>query len=123
MPSVLTDAPFVKTTLTYTLQGAAGSPDAFGNPTYATSTGTVSAFVSAAKIDALQRLEGADAQIVRAQGELDNPLTFPAGVGVGSVLTLTYAGRACTLTLTNVIPNDIVGVRFGTFFQGDLKVV
>ena len=123
MASVLTDAPFAKTTLTYTVLGAPGAADAFGNPTFTTTTGTLSAFVSPAKAPALQRLPGADVNATTVVGELDDPLTFPAGVGVGSVLTLTYAGKASTLTLTLVMPNDLVGVAFGAYFQGDLRVV
>jgi hypothetical protein len=123
MPSVLTNAPFTKTTLTYSVQGVAGAPDAFGNPTFVTTTGTLVAFVSPSKTAALQRLPGADVNAVPMRGELDDPLTFPAGVGVGSVLTLTYAGKPSTLTLTLVMPNDLVGVAFGTYFQGDLREV
>ena len=123
MPSVLTNAPFVKTTLTYSVQGAATGVDAFGNPVFGTTTGTLSAFVAPSKSAALQRLPGADVNQVAVVGELDDPLTFPAGVGVGSVLTLTYAGKASQLTLTLVMPNDLVGVDFGTYFQGDLRVV
>ena len=123
MPSVLTAAPFTKYTLTYTVQGAADTVDEFGNPTFTTTTGTVSAFLSPDKTTALQRLPGADVNAVQVKGELDDPLTFPAGVGVGSVLTVTYAGKASTLTLTLVMPNDLTGVDFGTFFLGDLKVV
>lgn len=124
MPSVLTDAPFTKTTLTYTVQTVTpGAADAFGNPTFTTTTGTLSAFLSPNKTAALQRLPGSDVNMVPVKGELDDPLTFPAGVGVGSVLTLTYAGKASTLTLTLVMPNDLVGVDFGSFFQGDMRVV
>lgn len=123
MPSVLTDAPFTKTTLTYTVQGVAGPVDEFGNPTFTTTTGTVVAFVTPDKSAALQRLPGSDVNATTMRGELDDPLTFPAGVGVGSVLTLSYAGKASTLTLTLVMPNDLEGVAFGTFFLGDLRVV
>jgi hypothetical protein len=123
MPSVLTAAPFTKTTLTYSVLGAPGAADAFGNPTFVTTTGTVVAFIAPNKTAALQRLPGADENVVPIKGELDDPLVFPAGVGVGSRLTLTYAGRASVLTLTLVAPNDLVGVSFGTFFQGDLRGV
>ena len=124
MPSVLTAAPFTKYTLTYTVQSTTpGAVDEFGNPTFTTTTGTLSAFLSPDKSAALQRLPGADVNAVQVKGELDDPLTFPAGVGVGSVLTVTYAGKASTLTLTLVMPNDLTGVDFGTFFLGDLRVV
>ena len=124
MPSVLTSAPFTKYTLTYTVQRTTpGAVDEFGNPTFTTTTGTLVAFLSPDKSAALQRLPGADVNAVQVKGELDDPLTFPAGVGVGSVLTVTYAGKASTLTLTLVMPNDLEGVDFGTFFLGDLRVV
>lgn len=123
MPSVLTGAPFQKTTLTYSIQGAVTGTDQFGNPVFGTTTGTLSVFLAPSKSAALQRLPGADVNQVAVVGELDDPLTFPAGVGVGSVLTLTYAGKASELTLTLVVPNDLVGVDFGTYFQGDLRVV
>jgi hypothetical protein len=124
MPSVLTAAPFTKYTLGYTVQSTtAGAVDEFGNPTFGTTSGTLVAFLAPDKAAALQRLEGADVNAITVKGELDDPLTFPTGVGVGSVLTLTYAGKASTLTLTLVMPNDLEGVDFGTFFLGDLRVV
>ena len=124
MPSVLTGAPFTKYTLTYTVQSATpGAVDEFGNPTFTTTTGTIVAFLAPDKSAALQRLAGSDVNAVTIRGELDDPLTLPAGVGVGSVLTVTYAGKASTLTLTLVMPNDLEGVDFGSFFLGDLRVV
>ena len=123
MPSVLTGAPFVKTTLTYTTQAAVTGVDSLGNPTFSTSTGTLVAFVTPSKAAALQRLPGADVNVVAMKGELDDPLVFPASIGVGSVLSLTYAGQASELTLTLVMPNDVIGVAFGTYFQGDLRTV
>jgi hypothetical protein len=123
VPSVLTGAPFVKTTLTYTIQVVATGVDSLGNPTFSTSTGTLVAFVTPSKAAALQRLPGADVNVVVMKGELDDPLVFPASIGVGSVLSLTYAGQASELTLTLVTPNDLIGVEFGTYFQGDLRTV
>ena len=128
MPSVLTGAPFVKTTLTYTTQAAVTGVDSLGNPTFSTSTGTLVAFVGAIRTTSiggvmLQRLPGADVNVVAMKGELDDPLVFPASIGVGSVLSLTYAGQASELTLTLVMPNDLIGVAFGTYLQGDLRAV
>lgn len=120
MPSVLTNAPFTKTTLTYTVQGAASGTDANGNPTFATTTGTISAFVSPDKARQLRMEPGADKQLIPVRVELDDPLTLPTGVGLGSVLTLTWAGRASKLRITSVAPNDLVGVDFGTFLLGEI---
>lgn len=120
MPSVLTDAPFEKTTLTYTVQGAQSGTDANGNPTFATTTGTMSAFVSPDRARQLRQAPGVDSQLIPVTVELDDPLTLPTGVGLGSVLTLTWAGRASKLRITSVSPNDLTGVDFGTFLLGEI---
>jgi len=69
----------------------------------------------------LERQYGADVKINRVVGELISPATFAAGVGVGTKLETTYNGFGCELTLTKVIPNDLVGVVFGTAFEGELR--
>ena len=122
MASVLAGAPFERFTLTYSVPGASSGTDAFGNPTTSTTTGTVTAFIGPVS-DALQYLPGSDASVMRVKGELVSPLAFPASVGVGSVLTLTFNGRASTLTLTRVFPNDLIGVAFGASFTGDVRSV
>lgn len=121
MPSVLTSAPFTKTTLTYTVQGAATGTDANGNPTFATTTGTISAFVSPDKARQLRMEPGVDNVLIPVKVELDDPLTLPAGVGLGSVLTLTWAGRLSKLRITSVAPNDLASVvDFGVFLLGEI---
>lgn len=121
MSSVLTNAPFTKTTLTYTLTGALTGTDANGNPTYGTTTGTVDAFLAPYKAEQLQRTPGADATSFKARGELDSPLTFPTGVKIGSVLTCSYAGDAYDVTITAIIPNDLTVVDFGTYFEAEMR--
>lgn len=121
MPSVLIDAPFTKTTLTYSAPTGAWELDGNGNQVPKVTTGTLSAVFAPYRFDQLRVLPGADAQVVAGRGELVDPLTFPAGVGVGSVLTLTWAGRDCELVITNVIPNDIPSVDFGSYFAGDIR--
>ena len=119
--SVIADAPFTHTTLTYSAPGVEpGAPDEWGNPTFPPTTGTVRAIVAPDRAAQLRRLEGADQTLVMVRGELVDPLVFPANVGVGSVLTLTWAGQAMRLTLTGVTPNDIVGVNFGAAFAGEM---
>lgn len=123
MPSLLADAPFAQTTLTYTVEGMAGPPDEYGNPTYTTTSGTVKALFAPYRFDQLRFRPGSDPKVIAGRGELIAPLTFPAGVGIGSVLTCTFAGRSCSLTITNIIPNDLVGVDFGAYFAGDMRVL
>ncbi len=123
MASLLAGAPFQQTTLTYAGEGAA-STDSYGNPIRIPSTGgTLTVVFAPHKATQLQRLDGSDPKVISGRGELIDPLTLPAGVGVGSKLTCTFAGYSCELTITNVIPNDLVGVAFGTYFEGDLRVL
>ena len=123
MASVLEAAPFTQTTLTYNAPTGAWTTDENGNQVPATTTGTLKALFAPFTTDQLRVLPGADAQVVAGRGELVDPLVFPDGVGVGSVLSLEWAGRDCELVITNVIPNDIPSVEFGTYFAGDIKPV
>lgn len=121
MPSVIADAPFVHTTLTYSAPGTEpGAPDEWGNPTWPPIMGTLKAIVVPDRAAQLRRLGGADQALIMVKGELVDPLVFPANVGIGSVLTLSWAGQSMQLTLTGVTPNDIIGVRFGTAFVGEM---
>jgi len=118
--SVIADAPFEKVTLTYSVRGAESGRDALGNPTHSVSTGMLSALMAPRKGSHLHRQPGVDPKVTSVKGELVTPLTFPPGVGLGSTLTLTWMGQPATLTLTNVIPNDLIGVNFGAYFEGDM---
>jgi len=119
--SVVASAPFRHTTLTYSAPGTTpGPPDEWGNPTWVPVTGTLQAIVAPDRAAQLRRLEGADQSLVMVRGELVEPLTFPANVSIGSVLTLTWEGRSMRLTLTGLTPNDIIGVAFGTAFTGEM---
>lgn len=122
MASLLANAPFEQTTLTYQAPDGTTTTDAYGNPVPGSTSGTLKALLAPFKADQLQRLEGADVTTIRVRGELIDPLAFPSGVGVGSQLTLTYAGKSWTLTLTSIIPNDLPGVAFGSYFEGDMGV-
>jgi hypothetical protein len=123
MPSLLADAPFEQLTLTYQTEGTAGT-DAHGNPILLPGTpGTLSTLFAPFKATQIERVDGSDPKVIPGRGELIDPITLPAGVGIGSVLTCTYAGYSCTATLTAVIPNDLVGVNFGTYFEVDVRVL
>lgn len=110
--SLLAGAPFEQHTLTYSQPTA--------NPN-APATGTVTAFIAPDRARQLQLLPGADEELIPVTCELVTPLVFPTGVGLGSVLTLTWAGVACTLKITSITPNDLVGVPFGTAFLGEVR--
>jgi len=122
MPSLLADAPFGQLTLTYEAPDGSTSTDAYGNPVPGTTSGTVNVLFAPYKFDQLRPQPGADPKVIGGRGELVNPLSFPAGIGVGSELLCTFAGEACTLKITSIIPNDLPSVAFGDFFQADLIV-
>lgn len=120
MPSVLTDAPFAKTTLTYSVPTGAWTTDGNGNQIPATSSGTLTAFVSVDRARQLRQQPGADPRLTPITIELDNPLALPVGVTLGSVLTFTWDGAAVQAVITSVSPNDIPGVDFGTVIRADM---
>lgn len=123
MPSLLVDAPFEQLTLTYQTEGTPGT-DGYGNPIINPGTpGTLTVLFVPYRFDQLRPMEGSDPKVIAGRGELIDPLTFPAGVGIGTKLTCTFAGYSCELTITNLIPNDLVGVDFGTYFAADLRVL
>jgi len=111
--SLLATAPFRKHQLAY--EAPAADPN---NP----ARGTVTAFVSPYRFDHFRNLPGADTELIRGRGELVSPLSFPAGVGVGSELTLTYSGQAYVLTILTIIENDLVGVPFGAYFGFTMRL-
>lgn len=122
MASPLIDAPFEQTVLIYSVQSSTPTgTDEFGNPTYDTTTGTLKALLAPFKADQLSQVPGADIPNVPVKGELLEPTSFPAGVQVGSELTLNYGGRSWTLKLTSIIVNDLIGVDFGSYFEGVLS--
>lgn len=123
MSSVLTDAPFRKTTLVAQLEGAQTGTDTNGNPTFATSTANLVGFVAPDKTAQLVRRDGADPHMTPVKVELDSPLVPPAGVGVGSVLLLDFQGRPSRMRVTGVIEPDIIGVAFGTLLLGEVTPV
>lgn len=120
MTSILASAPFERVDLTYSVRGTQSGADALGNPIYNQSTGTLTAFVSPFKAAHLHREPGADPKVARVKIELVSPLALPAGVGLGSVLTLTWNGKPASITITSIIPNDLIGVAFGTYMEGDM---
>lgn len=123
MPSLLVDAPFEQLTLTYQTEGTPGT-DGYGNPIINPGTpGTLTVLFAPFKATQLERQDGVDPKLMPGRGELIDPLTLPAGVGIGTELTCTYAGYSCTATITTVIPNDLTGVDFGTYFEADLRVL
>ena len=122
MASLLANTPFEQTTLTYSAPDGSTSTDAYGNPVPGTTSGTVKVLFAPYKFDQLRPQPGADPKVIGGRGELVNPLSFPAGIGVGSELLCTFAGEACTLKITSIIPNDLPSVAFGDFFQADLIV-
>lgn len=122
--SVLATAPFVQTQLKATLPGSGWTVDPVtGNPIPAPGqTVTLMAFVAPYRFDQLRLLPGADTELIRGRGELVAPLEFPTGIGVGSVLKLTYAGQAYDLTITTLIENDLPVVAFGTYFGFTMRL-
>lgn len=121
--SLLVDAPFTRTTLTYQGAGSWGTGDD-GQPILVPGAPKkLTALIAPSRADQLRYLPGADVELVVGRGELIDPLTLPAEVAVGTVLTCTYAGRVYELTITNVIVNDLVGVDFGDYFGFTMRPV
>lgn len=122
--SVLADAPFKQIPLTGQVPGSGWIDDPVtGNPIPAPGeTVTLMAFVAPYRFDQLRLLPGADTELIRGRGELVQPLEFPTGIGVGSVLKLTYAGQAYDLTITTLIENDLPVVAFGTYFGFTMRL-
>lgn len=118
--SVFADAPFAQHVLTCKVPTGEWGEDDRGNPVPIDGEVQVTASVAPFKATQLQRQPGADAKLSTVRGSLIEPLTFPAGVAVGSVLTLDWLGKPHKLTITNLIPNALPKVRFGTYFEGEL---
>ncbi len=121
MTSVLADAPFRQFTLSYRVFGDEPTDtDEFGNPVFPEEVKALTALLGPFKRTQLERQEGTDPKLLQVRGELIQPLSFPPEVFVGSALELDFEGRPYKLTLTNVIPNDLEGVDFGAYFEGEM---
>lgn len=123
MTSVMAGTPFTQTAMTYSIEGSQVGTDADGNPVFGSATGTLMVLFAPYRFDQLRLQPGSDPKVIAGRGELVSPLTFPPGVGIGSKLSCLFAGYTCEVTITNIIPNDLPIVPFGTYFAADLKVV
>lgn len=126
MTSILAGTPFKKTELTYTIvkPDPNGGRDANGNPATIVETGTVLVILTA-RIrvpDYLQKQPGADDTFIPVIGELVSPLSFPAGVVLGTRFSGEYGGQAVELELTKIVPNDLPGISFGDYFEANMRV-
>lgn len=118
--SVLSDAPFKHHKLEYEHATGNMTTDSRGNPIPEVVTRSLTALLAPYKATQLERMPGADANMMRVRGELLTPLEFPSGTKVGSALEFEWAGMPYTLTLTTIIPNDLEGVDFGAYFEGEV---
>lgn len=119
--SVIAEAPFSHTVLEFdSEQSYQIGEDDFGNPVYGSRTVELNALVAPYKLDHLRRAEGADPKVIPLRGELVEPLTSEH-LKLGTTCRFSYNGQDGTLTITNVILNDVIGVNFGTYFAGDWK--
>lgn len=117
--SVLASAPFKQLTLTHTTPGGWGTDPETGNPVLTPGeTVELKATVTPDRAKQLQLQPGAEKQLTPVRCELMDPLVFPPGVGLGTELALTWAGKASTLKIDSITENDLVGVNFGTYFEG-----
>jgi|SRR5690625_945434 len=119
--SILADAPFERTTFT-----APGTPtvgeDEWGNPIEVPGSPVeLVALFAPFKRTQIEFQPGADVSSVEGRGDLLEPLEFPASVRVGSTLSCEYGGKSWSARVTNLIPNDLIGVNFGTYFEVTLS--
>lgn len=121
MASPLVGTPFDTYTLTYqTATESAGTDPVTGEPIPGEpESGEVTALVSVDRAAQLQLLPGADQKLVRLTVELLSPTASP--VGVGATLSLTFAGKTGTFTVTSLEPNDLTAVDFGDVLRGEFR--
>lgn len=118
--SPLEGAPFKTTAFTYATPGEEGT-DQYGNPVILPGEpGELVAVFAPFKSDQLQLDAGANPNVIRGRGELVRPIDFPDVVDLGTELACTYAGRRWVATLTVIIPNDLEGEDFGSYFEATL---
>lgn len=121
--SILADAPFVQTVFTAPdPDSGSWGQDEWGQDVWIPGTGVISLAAQFApfKRTQIEFQPGANPELVEGRGELISPLDFPDSVRVGSVLQCTYAGREWDARITNIIPNDLIGVNFGAYFEATL---
>lgn len=116
-------APFERVRLTWSSPGTKGVDPVTGNPVFTPGSDEVlEAHAAPFKRSQLRYEPGSDPKVVPFRGDLVSPRLFPDGLGVGEQVAVEYAGYSGVLTITSIIPPDIVGVDFGAYFEGDLLV-
>jgi|GEM_PF-4000272 len=121
--SILADAPFVQTVFTAPdPDSGSWGQDEWGQDVWIPGSGVLSLAAQFApfKRTQIEFQPGANPEAVEGRGELVEPLDFPASVRVDSVLQCTFNGRLWDARITNIIPNDLIGVAFGAYFEAKL---
>jgi len=116
-------APFERVLLRWLKPGAGGVDPVTGNPVQdAGDIVVLQAHAAPFKATQLRYEPGVDPKVIKFRGDLVVPRLFPPGIGVGEQVAVEYNGYAGMMTITSLITPDIVGVDFGTYFEGDLLI-
>ena len=120
--SILADAPFEQVTFAFNdPSGGHWEVDEWGQDVWVPGgRGELVTQFAPFKRTQIEFQPGANPEVVEGKGELITPLDFPASVRVDSVLQCTFNGRLWDARITNIIPNDLIGVNFGAYFEATL---
>lgn len=120
--SILADAPFEQVTFSFNdPSGGSWEQDEWGQDVWVPGgRGELVTQFAPFKRTQIEFQPGANPELVEGRGELITPLDFPESVRVGSVLQCEYAGSSWDARLTVIIPNDLIGVNFGAYFEATL---
>ena len=88
---------------TYTVATGGTTVDEYGNAIPETTTATLRVSFRPYAFSSLRYQLGTDAKVMPGRAACVNPSALPAGLGVGSVLTMPWNGQAGQLTITSVV--------------------
>lgn len=90
---------FREFTLTYQKETGSWTTDQYGNPVPETEDATLVVNFEPSKSKQVIFQEGADPHVVKGTLTCIDPSELPAEVGIGKAFSVTYAGKAGTLTI------------------------
>lgn len=96
----------IEATLTYR-QTTGTTTNAYGDVVPSESTGSLVASFKPSQSQHLLYQVGADAEVIPGRFRCLDPAALPTGLGVGSVLDMTWNGQGGKVTITNVIRKSL----------------
>ncbi len=112
----------IEVTATYSVTTGT-TTNAYGDVVPSETTGSLDLSFKPSQSQHLQYMTGADAEVIPGRFRCLDPALLPTGLGVGSVMDMTWNGQAGQITVTNVIRKSlaVLDEGLGQEFLGEWR--